>query len=187
MLSSVKQSNRDASLNENFEEHAMRKLNRGVYAVGLLSVGYILGASGAFSPSLSNAQEAAADAVSKETLEKVRTANDAVAGAMAALEQEKGYVPAIVGINSFATTAGGLNAVQDLETGRGVDPETFAGLYSGHAVAEVAEHLGKDDEGRVTYKSKVVRMYPISRLKELFDQRAKQIGAKPAAGEEPKQ
>lgn len=163
----------------------MRMLNRGVFAVGLLSIGYILGASGAFSPSLSIAQEAA-DGASKETLEKVRTANDAVAGAMAALEQEKAYVPAIVGINAFATTAGGVNAIQDLETGRGVDPETFAGLYAGHAVAEVAEHLGKDEEGRVTYKSKVVRMYPISRLKDMFTVRSKQVGAKPVEGEEPK-
>lgn len=156
----------------------MRKLNRGLYALALLAVGYVLGASGVFAPSLSIAQEES-DGASKETLDKVRTAGAALIEAMAALEQEKSYVPAIVGINSFATSAGGVNAIQDLETGRGVDPETFAGLYAGHAVAEVAEHLGKDDDGRVTYKNKVVRMYPISRLKEMFNSRSKLAGAKP--------
>jgi hypothetical protein len=155
----------------------MRALNRGVFAVGMLAIGYVLGASGVFSPSLSIAQEGT-EGASKEAMEKVRSANDAIAGAMAALEQEKVYVPAIVGINSFATTAGGVNAIQDLETGRGVDPETFAGLYAGHAVAEVAEHLGKDEDGRVTYKNKLVRMYPISRLKDMFNVRSKQAGAK---------
>jgi len=153
----------------------MRTISRGLLMVGLLAVGYVMGASGIFSPTLTQAQEST-DGPSKETADKVRSANDALSSAMTALQQESVYVPAILGINAFSTSVGGVNAIEDLEAGRGVDPETFAGLYAGQAVAEVADHLGKDEEGRVTYKNKVVRMYPISRLKELFAQRAKQSG-----------
>jgi hypothetical protein len=151
----------------------MRIMKRGVLAVSLVMLGYVLGVHGVFAPAASLAQEASAG-VSKETMEKVKGATDGLSTAMAALQQEKAYVPAILGVNAFATTVGGVDAMNDLETGRGVDPETFAGLYAGQAVAEVAEHLGKDEEGRVTYKNKVVRMYSISRLKELFAKRAQQ-------------
>ena len=163
----------------------MRTLARGFFAVSLLAFGYVLGVHGVFAPSASVAQEKK-DGPSKETLEKIKGANDALGTAMAVLQQDGSYVPAILGVNSFAVTVGGVNAVEDLETGRGVDPETFAGLYAGQAVAQVAENLGKDDEGRVTYKNKVVRMYSISRLKALFAQRAKQVAtsteSKPPAG-----
>ena len=78
---------------------------------------------------------------------------------MQVLSDEKRYVPAIQGLNAFATSAGGVDAVADLESGQGVDPETFAGLYAGQALAEVAEHLGRDAEGHLTYKNKIVRIY----------------------------
>ena len=163
----------------------MRTMARGFIAVGLLAFGYVLGVHGVFAPSASLAEDKK-DGPSKEAMDKVKGANDALGSTMAMLQQEGAYVPAILGVNSFAVTVGGVNAVEDLETGRGVDPETFAGLYAGQAVAQVAEHLGKDDEGRVTYKNKVVRMYSISRLKALFAKRTKQVATstenKPPAG-----
>ena len=48
---------------------------------------------------------------------------------------------AIIGVNYFAVSVGGIDAIRDLEEDRGVDPETLAGLRAGFAVPEVAEHL----------------------------------------------
>jgi hypothetical protein len=114
--------------------------------------------------------------------DKLRSTEQAVAEAMQMLQDEKRYVPAIVGLNAFATTVGGVDAIADLESGQGVDPETFAGLYAGQAVPEVAEHLAHDSQGRVTYKSRVVRLYNPTRLKQLFATRVElaPAGAGPA-------
>ena len=84
--------------------------------------------------------------------------------------------PATKGLNAFAVSCGGVNALDDLEAGNGVDPETFAGLYAGLAKPDVAAQLGRDDQGRITYKNKIVRMYPVSRLKKLFATRLKYSG-----------
>ncbi len=91
---------------------------------------------------------------------------------MVALEQEQRYAPVMKGVNAFAVLSGGADAKQDLETGRGVDPETFAALYAEQATDEIAAHVSKDEQGRLTYKGKIVRMYSISRLKQMFAKRA---------------
>jgi hypothetical protein len=130
--------------------------------------------------------QADATGPTQETSDKVKAARDAADSAMLALQQEKFYVPAIVGLNSFAATTGGIDAIADLQSGRGVDPETFAGLYAGLAVDQIAPDISKDDKGRLTYKDKVIRMYPVSRIKQLFQSRvaksadAQPAGAKPA-------
>ena len=64
-------------------------------------------------------------------------------------------------------------ADDDRVDGRGVDPETFAGLYAGQAIAKFGKDLKTDERGRLTYKDKVVRMYSISRIKKLYSSRAK--------------
>ncbi|MEX0700736.1 MAG: hypothetical protein WD069_01430 [Planctomycetales bacterium] len=164
----------------------MRNLLRGAAALALVGLGYGLGASGVLAPDPAHAQavpgaaQPAAGAfpgLSDEARAKVQAANDALRSAIAALEQEKQYVPVVNTVNAFAASVGGMNVLADLEAGRGVDPETFAALYAGLATDEVAKDLGKDEEDRVTYKGKVVRMYPISRLKALFGAR-EQIGQK---------
>jgi hypothetical protein len=84
---------------------------------------------------------------------------------------------------------GGLNAKEDLESGRGVDPETFAALYAAaydlkklnlkdESLADWVDIglLDYDAEGRLTYQNKVVRIYPVSRLKKLNTQRRVLIG-----------
>ncbi len=160
----------------------MRKLTRkSALAAGLLAVGYFLGASGVLSLPSSLAQvtaepDAAPVGPSDDTLDKIKKANEALNEAMKGLQAEGLHVSGVQGINAFAITAGGVNTIQDLETGRGVDPETFAALYAGLASDEVAQHLGKDQDGRITYKNKVVRMYPISRLKRMYVERARMAG-----------
>ena len=75
------------------------------------------------------------------------------------------------GLNFFAASVGGIDAEKDLEEGRGVDPETFAGLYADMATPKIAEHLDYDELGRLRYKKNVVRIYSRDRLKQLFDKR----------------
>jgi len=155
-------------------------LRRTLMVVGLVALGYMLGTVHALSgnPLLAQGEEkpggpaANQEMFSKDTADKIKAAREASEAAMAALQKEKGYVPAIEGLNSFAATVGGIDAIQDLKSGRGVDPETFAGLYAGLAIEEVAADLGRDDQDRLTYQDKVVRMYPISRIKQLFQSRA---------------
>jgi len=75
------------------------------------------------------------------------------------------------GVNYFGASVGGVNAEQDLEEGRGVDPETFAALYADLATPRIAEHLDYDELGRLRYKKNVVRIYSRERLKTLFSKR----------------
>lgn len=118
-------------------------------------------------------QDQPGQGLSEDAGRKIRAAQAAAAEAQAALENEGLYVPAIEGTNCFAVMVGGINAIQDLERGLGVDPETFVGLYSGLATADVAPRLGKDDSGRLTYNDQLIRLYPKTRLRELQAQRTK--------------
>lgn len=149
----------------------MRIALTGLLACGLVAFGYFLGTNDLLRPEPLNAQDAAEGTVNKETQAKIQSAIDALNTAQSVLELDQLYRPAIQGVNSFAITIGGLDAISDLESDRGVDPETFVGLYAGKAVDEVAAHLSKDEKGRLTYKNKVVRLYPVSRLKQAFARR----------------
>jgi hypothetical protein len=75
------------------------------------------------------------------------------------------------GLNFFGASVGGIDAEKDLEEGRGVDPETFAGLYADMATPKIAEHLDYDELGRLRYKKNVIRIYSRERLKQLFQKR----------------
>lgn len=108
----------------------------------------------------------------------IAEANSAVKKAADLLEQDGRYVSASKTINVSAVLAGGVDALSDLETGRGVDPETFAALYADQATDEVAPQLDRDELGRLTYKGKVVRLYAISRLKKLYSMRTQYAGGK---------
>lgn len=140
-----------------------------VAMAAVLALGYVLGAANVLRLPPLFAQEE--PRISEEAQKKVQTAYDALRSAMDTLKQEGLYKPVTKGVNSYAVLAGGLDAEHDLEEGRGVDPETFASLYAGDATEEVAENLSRDDDGRLTYKNKVVRIYPISRLKKVYEYR----------------
>lgn len=152
----------------------MRPIWKTALVLGLLGVGYGLGASGTLSSKPLGAQAAGP---SDESRTKLKDAYTAVKAAAETLEQENLYVPATTTLNVFAVMAGGLNAKQDLEDGRGVDPETFAALYAGEAVAEVKEHLDQDEQGRLTYKGNLIRIYPKQRMKKIFQERSRYTGA----------
>ena len=172
----------------------MRKCSQWLMACGLIGLGYFLGTSGFVGSMSAIAQDAAADkaaaatqpgALSEEVQKKITAAFEAVKAAREALEAENLYLPATTSTNTFGILSGGLNAIEDLETGRGVDPETFAALYADMATEEVKSKLTKDDKGRLVYNGKLVQMYPISRLRKTFDARAALSGEKPAASSAP--
>jgi hypothetical protein len=149
----------------------MRPIWKTISVLGLLTLGYILGTTGAFGPRSLRAQAAAEGGPSAESLTKLKEAFAAIKNAAETLEQENLYVPATTTLNVYSVMAGGLNAVQDLEDGRGIDPETFATLYAGEAKPEVKEHLDFDEQGRLTYKGKVVRIYSKQRMKKIIQDR----------------
>ena len=153
----------------------MRTLTRCCLVVGLLTSGYIMGASGVLDATGLFAQDPD-DGLSDETIDKIRDANNAVTSAVLALKNDGLYQSAIEDPNAFAVLAGGVDALADLESGRGVDPVTFAALYADRAIGEVEEKLSRDEEGRLLYKNKLVRMYSIGRLKRMYAERARILG-----------
>lgn len=119
-----------------------------------------------------SAQDATLDApLGEDAANEVRTVNRSLDSAKEELESEGRYVAATKGVNPFLVLAGGGDAVADLESDDGVDPETFAALYAGRVAEELKDDVALDDEGRVLYKGRVVRMYSIKRLKQLYDRR----------------
>jgi len=150
----------------------MRRVARGFSCLVLLFAGYVLGSLQVGGPSLLRA-EPQSEGLPEAVATRVRDANHSVSDAIQALQEDKRYVPAIQGVNAFAATVGGVDAVADLESGEGVDPETFAGLYAGQALPDIAEHLARNGEGHLTYKNKSIRIYSATRLGQLFALRAK--------------
>lgn len=146
-------------------------------ACGLLLfvTGYVAG-TGQFSltrqaGAFDDAPKEAAIPLAEETQSKVHDAKLALQDAMDALESEGRYQSITDGLNAFLILSGGGDAMADLESGQGVDPETFAALYAGQAIPEVADNLAKDDQGRLTYKGKVIRMYSQSKLQRAYAMR----------------
>ncbi len=152
--------------------------------LALLLIGYVLGASQILSPQSLLAQAdkkgaggkskdpLAGQALSDDTKTKIKTAADALKAAMEALQSEQRYESAIKGVNAFAVLSGGGSSLRDLQSGPGVDPETFAALYAGLATDSVVVDIGRDIEGKLTYKGKVVKMYPISMIRGAYARRA---------------
>ncbi len=148
----------------------MRRFQNLLGLLALIGLGYALGSTQAIRLPLVFGQNGAGGP-SDESRKKIEDANDKLKSAMDSLRQEGLYKPVINGLNSYAVLAGGLDSRRDLEEGKGVDPETFAALYAGDAIDEIAVDISRDEEGRLTYKNKVVRIYPISRLKRIHQQR----------------
>jgi len=139
----------------------------------LLGIGYVAGISGISLPQVT-AQDAE-PLVSEQVGNKIRDAQRRLQDAKEALEAEGKYEAITEGINAYLVFTGGGNAREDLESGRGVDPETFAGLYAGKALPEIQTLLGLNEHGQITYNNEVVRLYSKSRLQKLFTQRTQII------------
>jgi len=165
----------------------MRTLMRGGLGLALVAVGYVLGTSGVLQPQKVEAQQAQPEqpeaqpqetGLNKDTQEKIKAAYEALLAAKEALANDGRYNPATEPsvLNVFAILSGGVDAVADLESGRGVDPETFAALYADLAAGNLRADIERDSQGRLTYKNKVIRMYPIAHLKQRFALRQQLAG-----------
>ena len=150
----------------------MRRWKSAVIGVSLLGAGYVLGSIGALEPRSLTAQDAELS-VSKDSAEKIRAADFALREAADALRSEGRYDAVTDGVNAFLVLCGGGDAKADLESGTGVDPETFAALYAGQAIPDIADLLDRDEENRLTYNGQVVRMYSKARLQRLYAERTK--------------
>lgn len=151
----------------------MKRFARVASSAVLVAAGVALGVAWVAPPAGLSAQDAPQGAVtvdiSEADAEKVKQASDALATAQAALEQSGAYRPAVSGQNPYAVLAGGLDAMADLDGPRGVDPITYTGLHAGLAIDEVSPQLAYDAMGRLTYKGRLVRMYPPEKMKEMIE------------------
>ncbi|MCA9042758.1 MAG: hypothetical protein KDA69_00475 [Planctomycetaceae bacterium] len=141
----------------------MSKWRPMVFGCAMLTVGYLLGTV-AGTTELSVFAQKATDGPSADSENKIRAANRSLIEAMESLRTEGRYESITNGPNAFLILSGGGDAKDDLESGRGVDPETFAALYSGQVIPEIQDQLDRDELNRVTYNNEVVRMYSRSRL-----------------------
>lgn len=159
----------------------MRMLLRGGVGLALVAVGYVLGVSGILDSPPAQAQQVEQDAsgLNADTQDKIKAAYTALLAAREALAADGRYEPITdeSTLNVWGILTGGVDAEDDLERGQGVDPETFAALYSDLAAGDVRSDLDRDAQGRMTYKNKVIRMYPIARLKQEFVNRRELGGA----------
>jgi len=150
----------------------MRRLTAVVSLAVVFAAGYIFGHLGAVEPRTAAAQEQlGVEEISNDTLISYVKFRKGCRDLLDSLNAESLNVSATEDINYFALSVGGVDAVRDLEEGRGVDPETFASIYADRASPEVTQHLDTDDLGRVRYKGTVVRMYSRERLREVFQRR----------------
>ncbi|MCA8996910.1 MAG: hypothetical protein KDA80_07990 [Planctomycetaceae bacterium] len=144
----------------------MRRFQIALFGLTMLGIGFLLGTN-----QLPQRQLTAQDSdvgISDSSAEKIRDAYRKLQEASEALQSEGRYAAVTEGVNAFLVLSGGGNAEEDLKSGRGVDPETFAALYSGKALPEIQDLLETDDQGRILYNNEVVRMYSKSRLQRLF-------------------
>ena len=123
--------------------------------------------------------------LTEETQNKLKNAATALKAAQEALKYERKFTSATQGLNVTSILLGGIDSKRDLELGQGVDPETFCALYANMADDSVAKDLSHDEEGRLKYKDRVVRMYSIDKLRKLYAYRSVITGEEvPLSGEE---
>lgn len=153
----------------------MRAIWKTVSVLSIFGLGFLAGTMQWSAQSTAVAQFED-DGASEEVAKSITAAYSALQTVRSNLNQEGRYTPATKILNATALMAGGIDAMADLESGKGVDPETFGGLYAGQATDEVSIDLDTDENGRLTYKGKVIRMYSIERLKNFYKERLKFAG-----------
>lgn len=154
------------------------------FGLALMTVGYWCGSGSISVQSQLTAQDGDAG-LSEETAVKVQAAHESLKSAMDALQQDGKYEGLSDAPNSFLILSGGGNAMEDLQSGLGVDPESFAALHARRVKPEVLDALTTDDQGRLLYNDQLVRLYSRSRLEKMFAERSKLSlsgNSKPAPG-----
>lgn len=143
-----------------------------------LAAAFVVGrlTDGPAPPTAAAAQVQDQDPIEEAIAVRIKDGFEGLRRAQVALEQSGRYVPAANGVNAFVTLAGGFDVLNSLETGRGVDPETYAALEAGFAPQAVLSELGRDASGRLTYKDELVRLLPRETLRAMYLRRAQVLG-----------
>lgn len=142
------------------------------FGLGMLMLGYCCG-SGSLPGSASLIAQDADGGLSEGTASKVQVAHESLKAAMDALQQDGKYEGLSESPNAFLILSGGGNAMEDLQSGQGVDPESFAALYARRVKPEILEALTTDEQGRLLHNDQLVRMYSRTRLEKVLAERAK--------------
>jgi hypothetical protein len=174
----------------------MRNSMRLFLACALVGFGYFLGSTQVFQDARAQQED---ELPSEDALKKISEAYNALKSASQVLAAESRYSSITRAINPYSILVGGINVKADLESGQGVDPETFAALSvaaydlkknnmkeekndDDNDLSEwvtdkktskesLLDKLGFDNNGRLTYDNKVVKMYSIAKLRRLNAQR----------------
>ncbi len=148
------------------------RLKTVAFGLVMLAIGYGIGSRpSALIPSL--VAQVGDSGLSDDSADKIRAAHESLKAAMDALQQDGKYEGLSDSPNAFLILSGGGNAMEDLQSGQGIDPESFAALYAGQVKQEIKDGLTADDSGRLLYNDQLVRMYSRSRLEKIFAERAK--------------
>lgn len=156
------------------------RLKTAGFGLAMLAIGY-LGGTGTltgFSLDRGVTAQGTDTPLSEDSEAKVRAAHDSLKTAMDALQQDGLYAGLSDSPNSYLVLAGGGNALDDLQSGQGVDPETFAALYAGQVKQEILDSLTRDEQGRLLYNEQLIRLYSRSRLEKVLANRTKYSLAK---------
>jgi len=152
----------------------MRHWRSALAYTGVLTLGYVAGASGLSSSRPATAQ----DKISTKPSVKLAAAITALSEAADSQKTDGNYEAITQGVNSFLVLAGGGNARADLESGGGVDPETYGALYAGLVIPELADQVTKDDNGRLVFNGQVIQMYSKTKLQRVYASRLKLAGTR---------
>ncbi|HVJ88025.1 MAG TPA: hypothetical protein VM452_20340 [Caulifigura sp.] len=153
----------------------MRRWQTALAYTSVLSLGYFAGLSG-FSP-LTPLAAQESGALTKPNA-KLSAAFTALSEAADSLKTDGQYEAITQGTNAFLVLAGGGSAKSDLESGGGVDPETYGALYAGLVAPEIADQITKDDTGRLLFNGQVIQMYSKSKLQRVYANRLRLAGAR---------
>jgi len=149
------------------------KLKLLAFGLAMWTVGYICGNGNLPMADTAVTAQEGASGLSDDTTSKVRAAHDALKTAMEALQQDGKYEGLTDTPNAYLILSGGGNAMEDLQSGQGVDPESFAAIYAKQVKPELQAALTTDDQGRILYNDQLVRLYSRSRLERLGAERVK--------------
>lgn len=165
----------------------MRKAAAVVSGLVLFAGGFLFGHLDSALPTKLNAQQDDSVTFSADALTAYQKARKAVSDLNDTFIAAGLSTNATTDVNYFSVSVGGIDVLRDLEEGRGVDPETFAALYSFEDQelpgtgrkervfkrfgVDVSQHLDTDSNGRIRYKKKVVQLYSTERLNQLFNRR----------------
>ena len=164
----------------------MRSSMQGAIAASLIGIGYLLGSAQIFQSAFAQSEDSAP---SDDAVKKIAESHEALKRAVEQLQRESRYSAVTKSVNAFAVLAGGIDVKEELEAGNGVDPETWASLYvatdelkrnrvKDESLADWVDTnlLGFDNDGHLTYRNKVVRIYSVSKLRKVIAQRMVVLG-----------